>query len=233
MIFGVVLALLFLIVVATVLLAPVFYWTRRSEHRENGDLWVITALDSETVLDNASRTFVSDGWSVKEDRDEWIVLERGPSAGTSFLLWLLFFPLAIIYMLTNVGKGKLIVRAIEAEDETEVQISWDNAGIRSYVEEEFVRWLEDAPPRDPERAKQISSGIERAEAGDFDRALDHFDIVLHQTPRNVRVRYYRALAYAELGRQSEAVADLEKVEELTIDEGLASEVEALLDRLQR
>jgi len=79
----------------------------------------------------------------------------------------------------------------------------------------------------------IENGIKDAEAGEYQRAIENFDEALEVNPRDAEVHYYRALAHAELGQSSEALADLEEARQLTTDDDLSSDIQSLADRLER
>ncbi|MCH7616722.1 MAG: hypothetical protein J4N36_01170 [Chloroflexi bacterium] len=112
------------VIVTTIIVAiPFRAYLAWSDHHHNGELRAVTTLDSETVLDNIVRDFVSNFWSLKEDGEDWVV--RVPD----------FF------------SGQLVVRTTDHEEDTEVRLIWERTSLRSRLEE-IVAWLEDDEPGD-------------------------------------------------------------------------------------
>ena len=62
--------------------------------------------------------------------------------GTGCILSILFLPLGLVYLLTDVGKGTLNARASQVSAlETAVDIEWQRVGVRKQIEA-FAQWLE-------------------------------------------------------------------------------------------
>ena len=93
----IVIVAVFIVIAASLLILPLFYFAWSDRHH-NGELHAVTTLDSETVLDNIVRDFVSSYWSVKDEGEDWVVLVPD------------FF------------SGQLVVRAIDREEDTEVSL---------------------------------------------------------------------------------------------------------------
>jgi hypothetical protein len=129
-----------LLIAVLVVLAITF--TRREVRDANGRVQATTALDPTEVLDTLSRHLVKQSWSIQHRDAEFVALTSGPNVGTGCILSILFLPLGLVYLLTDMGKGRLNVRASPVSAlETRVAIEWQGAGVRKQIEA-FAQWLE-------------------------------------------------------------------------------------------
>jgi hypothetical protein len=133
--------ILVLVLIGALVVVSVVYLYR--ENRDaNGNEYARTALDPTEVLDTFSRHFVKQSWSIQHRDSEFLALTSGPNAATGCLLSILFLPLGLVYLLTDMGKGMLTVNASSLSAlETSVEIEWQGAGVRKQIEA-FKEWLE-------------------------------------------------------------------------------------------
>jgi hypothetical protein len=135
-------SLLIVLLVVAVGVALSIAFVVRENRDANGRLLATTALEPTEILDTLSRHFVKQDWSIQHRDAEFVALKCGPNPATGCLLSVLFLPLGLVYLLTDMGKGLLTARASPISAlETTVEIEWQGAGVRKQIEA-FTRWLE-------------------------------------------------------------------------------------------
>jgi hypothetical protein len=134
------LLIVLILVAAGVILSIAF--VLRENRDANGRVLASTALEPTEILDTLSRHFVKQDWSIQHRDAEFVALKCGPNPATGCLLSVLFLPLGLVYLLTDMGKGLLTARAASVSAlETTVEIDWRGTGVRKQIEA-FARWLE-------------------------------------------------------------------------------------------
>jgi hypothetical protein len=123
------------------LVAGVFAIGAWLDRGTSGSVTVMTPLAPTEVLDTLSRHFVRQSWSVQHRDSGFVSLLSPPNMGTGCLLLLLLWPIGLIYLLTDAGRGRLHATARRSVTDTEVEMEWENTRVREQIEH-FARWLE-------------------------------------------------------------------------------------------
>ena len=130
--------IVYLILIGVGVLA-LFVW---NNYQSNGRIVTATSLTRREVVEEAIRYFAPGGWKVEERGRDFVLMRRGPSGCGALLFLVLFFPLGLVYLFTDWGKGTLTVNCSENDEGgTDVQFDWKNAGKRGSVMR-LAKWFE-------------------------------------------------------------------------------------------
>ena len=121
-------------------------------YQSNGKVVAYTLLGVDDAIDEAITFFVPGGWKVEQEAEGFVFMRSGASGCTSLLLLVIFFPLGLVYLFTDWGRGSVKATAWQNNEEsTGVELDWNNAGIRGAVKR-LAEWYEcqdepdDRPP---------------------------------------------------------------------------------------
>lgn len=129
---------LIVVVVAGLLALAVWSW-----YASTGRAAGVTSLSADEFTDEVESCFVPDGWKLEHRARDFLIFQRGASGCTGLVLLVVFLPLGLVYLLTDWGRGKLVVSFRENDGRgTEFQFDWNNAAIRGHVRR-LVDWLEE------------------------------------------------------------------------------------------
>ena len=121
------------LVVVVVVAVVIFVVWPRSRY-QSGTVATTTSWTFREVADSLISYFVPDGWQVEHRGEDLLILKQG-ATGCAALVWLVvFFPLGLVYLLTDWSRGKLTARFWKNRDGvTEVELCWSNALIRRQI----------------------------------------------------------------------------------------------------
>lgn len=100
----------------------------------SGRISVQTNWSPREVGDSLESYFVPSGWQVRHRASDFLVLGRGPSGCSALLYLVIFFPVGLVYLLTDWGRARLAARFSRDEGaKTQVELEWRNAAIRREI----------------------------------------------------------------------------------------------------
>ncbi len=112
-------------------------------YQSNGRIVTVTSLTRKEVSEEAISFFVPGGWKVEERGRDFVFMRRGVSGCTALFFLVIFFPLGLVYLFTDWGRGRLTVSFWDNDEgTTDVELDWRNAGIRGSAIR-LANWLEE------------------------------------------------------------------------------------------
>ena len=116
------------------------FWFWREAH---GDIAAVSSLTTAQLADEVSNHFMADGWDVEQSTEALLSMSKGVNVWLGLLLLLLFFPVGLLYLLTDWGNGRLTVSfGQQAGGETTFQLEWRNVPTRNQARR-LLEWLEE------------------------------------------------------------------------------------------
>lgn len=105
----------------------------------NGSVTGELSLPAAEFFDELEDYFVPSGWRRGHRSEDILLLEKGPDGCLGLLLLVVFFPLGLVYLLTDWGRARMTVRVHQGHgDEHEFLIDWHAAAVRNEVQR-FLR----------------------------------------------------------------------------------------------
>ena len=128
-------------VIAVIIAAAILTLWIYGAYQSNGSVQAETSWSQREVIDSAIEYFAVDGWDVQDRTAGLVTMRRGVSGCSALLLLIIFFPLGLVYLLTDWGRPRLTVTARPRDGGgCDVELRWRNAPVRRQVAE-VVRGL--------------------------------------------------------------------------------------------